>query len=87
MFGLLNPLIPSLRNSPWARNFLDGVNIGAMGIIAATLILLGKSILIDAPSLIIAGASAFLIFSGRNPGSLWIVIGSSLLGYLFHLFG
>ena len=84
---LLNPLIPRLRNSPWARNFLDGVNIGAMGIIAATLLLLGKSILIDAPSLIIAGLSALLIFSGKNPGSLWIVLGSSLLGYVFHLIG
>ena len=77
---LLNPLIPRLQNSQWARNFLDGVNIGAMGIIAATLLLLGQSILIDWKSITVAGLSALVVFSGRNPGSLWIVLGSSLLG-------
>jgi len=77
---LLNPWIPKIRKSALASAFLDGVNIGAVGIMVAALLLLGRGTLVDWQSFLIAGMSAGLIFSPKNPGPLWIVVGSSLLG-------
>ncbi len=33
--ALSNPLIPRLRNSPWASGMLDGVNVASLGLMAA----------------------------------------------------
>lgn len=84
---LLNPFVPKLRKSPLAAGFLDAVNIGAVGIMAAVTFRLGTDILVDWRAWLIAGLSILVTFAIKKVSALWIVVGGALLGYLLTLIG
>ena len=45
--ALLHPLVPRLRRYPWTAAMLDGVNVAAMGLMAAVTWLLGRDAIVD----------------------------------------
>lgn len=81
-----NPLIPRLRASPWAGGFLDGVNVAALGLMAAVTWQLALSALVDIPTIAIALVSFLLVFR-LKVNSTWIILGGALAGILASLFG
>lgn len=79
----LNPLIPRLRQSPWAAAFLDGANISAVALMAAVTLRLGASTLTTWQGWLIGLLAAGLRLRwGVNPSLL--VVGSGILGWLIY---
>jgi chromate transporter len=78
---LSNPIIPRLRQSPWASSLLDGVNASALGLMAAVTFILGKAAFVDLYSVALAIVAAILLFRFKV-NSTWLVIGGALAGSL-----
>lgn len=83
--ALSNPLIPRLRNSPWAASLLDGVNAVAVGLMAAVTIQLGFSVFIEPVSIMIALAAAILLIRFKV-NTTWLIAGGIALGILRAVF-
>ena len=75
------PLIPRIRRSPIAGAFLDGVNVGALALMAAVTLQLSRAALVDLPTALIGAISvALLLFSKLN--SAWLIAGAGLIGLM-----
>lgn len=79
--AISNPIIPKLRQSPWAGSLLDGVIVASLGLMAAVTVQLGQAALIDLPTLILFALSVGLLFRFRA-NSTWLIIGGALAGWL-----
>ena len=79
---ILNPLIPKIRKSKIVSSALDAVNVAAVALIIAVCIQMGKDILTDWKTCIISLLSIFIVFTFKKVNSVFIVLGSSLVGYL-----
>lgn len=79
--AISNPLIPRLRNSPWASRFLDGVNIASLGLMAAVTIQLGRASLTDPFTVVIALMAAVGLFRFKV-NSPWLILGGAGAGFL-----
>jgi chromate transporter len=77
--ALSNPLIPRLRNSPWASAMLDGVNVASLGLMAGVTFQLGYAALIDLPTVVIAFVSAVLLLRFQI-NATWLVGGGAVAG-------
>jgi chromate transporter len=75
------PLVPRLRKSRIAGVFLDGVNVGSLGLMAAVLWQLGRSSLVDPFTVALAVASAVALLRFRV-NSAWLVLGGAAAGLL-----
>jgi chromate transporter len=82
----VNPLLPRLRQSPWASGFLDGVNAAALGLMAAVTWKLTTTALIDWITVLMALLSCIAVFRFKL-NSAWIVVAGALLGLVVHLIG
>ncbi len=82
--ALSGPWIPRIRSSPWASAFLDGVNVAALGLMAAVTWQLGVASFIDIPTLLIGAGAALLLFRYRV-NSAWLVLGAAAAGLLLSL--
>ena len=82
---ILNPLIPRMRKSKVLGFFLDSVNIAAVAVMAGVLLEMAKISLVNWQGITIAVISFALIFGFKKVSSMWIVLGGSLLGFLFSL--
>ncbi|GAL85522.1 chromate transporter [Sporocytophaga myxococcoides] len=82
---VLNPFVPKLRKSRVMSYFLDGVNIGAIGVMLAVTFELCSSVLTDLSAWFIAIASLITVFGFRKLNSTWIIAGGAIAGYLFHV--
>lgn len=82
--AISNPLIPRIRNSPWAGSLLDGVNASALGLMAAVTIQLGVSSLVDFFTALIA-IVAFTLLVRCRINSTWLIAGGALAGLLIPL--
>lgn len=82
---LLNPLVPKLRSSKWARGFLDGVNVGAVAVMVAVTLMLMKTTLVDYRSWIIAVAAFLIVFVWKKNNAVLLVLFGAIAGYLLHL--
>ena len=80
--AMLNPLIPKMRTSKWVSCFLDSVNVGAVAIMAVAVIQLARVSLINWQTWLIALMSVAVTFVFKKVNTLWIVIGSSIVGYI-----
>ena len=77
--ALSGPLVPRLRRSAAAGAFLDGVNVGSLGLMAVVTWQLGRAAVTDLPSGALAAASAFLLLRhGVNP--MWLVLVGGVAG-------
>lgn len=82
----VNPVVPRLRRSPWMSGLLDGVNVAALGLMAAVTWELGRSAIIDPLTAILALAAAVLLIR-LKVNSAWLVLGGGLVGLASHLAG
>jgi chromate transporter len=77
--ALLHPLVPRLRRYPWTAAMLDGVNVAAMGLMAAVTWLLGRDAIVDPLTATVAIASALLLIRYRV-NSTWLVLAGAIVG-------
>ncbi|MBI3167521.1 MAG: chromate transporter [Chloroflexi bacterium] len=82
--AISNPIIPKLRQSPWAGSLLDGVIVSSLGLMAAVTFQLGRASLIDLPTAIIFALAVFLLFRIKV-NSTWLIISGALVGLLTSL--
>ena len=83
--GLLNPLIPRMRNSRILSAFLDAVNVASIAIIIAVLIAMGRETLIQWRTIVIAVVSLAVTFGFKRLNIVFVVIGGALMGYLLKM--
>ncbi|MGD2156396.1 MAG: chromate efflux transporter [Anaerolineales bacterium] len=76
-----NPIIPRLRQSPWAGAFLDGVNVASLGLMAAVTWQLGLAAILDPLTAILGLGSIFLLFRYKI-NTAWLVLGGAAVGLL-----
>jgi chromate transporter len=82
LFVLLSsPFLPRMRRSAWAGTLLDGVNVSALGLMAAVTWRLGRASFIDGPALLIGLLAALLLFRFRV-NTTWLVLGGAVAGFL-----
>lgn len=79
-----NPFIPRLRRSPWLSALLDGVNVAALGLMAAVTLELGISAVQDAFTLVLAASAAALLFRFKV-NSTRLIIGGGIAGLCYSL--
>ncbi len=79
------PFVGILRSSRWASAFLDGVNVGALGLMAGVTFQFGRAAIIDMPTLALALISVFVMFRFRI-NTAWIVLAGGIAGLVFKLF-
>lgn len=79
--GLLQPLVSLMRRSTWARDLLDGVNVGAVGLMAGVMWQLGREAIVDVPTALLAlGAAVILLRFALNSG--WVILAGAVFGLL-----
>ena len=81
-----NPLVPRMRRSPVMSALLDGVNVTALGLMAAVTWELGRAAVVDWLTGALALLAAFLLFRFKV-NSAWLVLGGGLVGLLVRLAG
>jgi chromate transporter len=77
--AVTHPLVPRLRSSPWAAGFLDGVNVAAVGLMAAVTFQLGRAAIVDPLTAGLAVAALVLLLRFKV-NSAWLVLGGGALG-------
>lgn len=78
-------LLPRLRRMAWARAALDGLNVAALGLMAAVAWTLARAALVDWFTLLVA-AVALVVLLRYRVNSAWLVLGGALLGLGTSLF-
>ncbi len=78
------PVVGFLRRSRWAGGFLDGVNVGALGLMAGVTWQLGRAALIDGFTIAVA-ALALILMLRFKINSAWLVLTGAILGTAYHL--
>jgi chromate transporter len=83
LVAAVNPLVARVRRSIWAGSLLDGVNIAAVGLMAAVTLALGRAALVDPLTVALAvGALGVLLRWKLN--SAWLIVAGAAVG-LLHL--
>jgi len=84
--ALSHPLVPRIRASRRAGAFLDGVNVAALGLMAAVTWQLGRAAIVDLTTAALAVIALVLLLRFRL-NSAWLVLGGSAVGAAFRLRG
>jgi chromate transporter len=79
--AISNPIIPLLRQSPWAAGMLDGVNVASLGLMAAVTIELTQAALVDPFTIILLLGAGVLLFR-YQVNTTWIILGAGLASIL-----
>ena len=75
----VHPLVERLRASSITAPILDAVNAAAVGLMTVVMVLLGRSALVDVPTILAAlVALGVLIFTKVN--SLWLILAGAAMG-------
>jgi len=77
--ALLGLLVPRLRRSPWTGAFMDGVNVGALALMAAVTFALGRAAVVDVWTALLGLASLGLLLRWRV-NAAWMVLGGGVAG-------
>lgn len=80
--ALSHPFIPRMRRSKGFSAFLDGVNAASVAIILTVCITFGRATITDWRAILIAAASALVVFGFPKVNSAFVILGGSLLGFL-----
>jgi chromate transporter len=78
---ILNPFIPRMRNSILLRYFLDSVNVAAVAVMLAVLLVMVKETLIEWQSIVIALTAVFLTFKTKI-STIWTIVIGAVFGFL-----
>jgi len=81
--GATAGFLPQLRKSPVASAFLDGVNAAAVALMAFVGWQFARTSLVNVPAVILAVASALLVFRYKV-NSAWLVLGGAIAGIVLH---
>jgi chromate transporter len=84
MAGIVGALASRLRKSPVAAAFLDGVNAGAVALMATVTISLGRGSLVDVLTWAVASISALLLIRFKVNATWLIVAGAAIGVFLRH---
>lgn len=79
--ALSGPLVARVRTSPMAGAFLDGVNVAALGLMAAVTLQLGRAAVRDVTTGALALTSAVLLIRFRV-NSAWLILAGATIGLL-----
>jgi chromate transporter len=79
-----NPFIPRMRRSPWLSALLDGVNVAALGLMAAVTLELGRNGIVDAMTAALAIGAAILLVRFKI-NSTWLITGGGIIGLVYSL--
>ncbi len=79
--ALSKPLIPRIRHSPWLNSLLDGVNVAAVGLMAAVTWPLARASLTDSLTVAIAVVALVLLIRLKL-NSTWLIAAGAILGFL-----
>jgi chromate transporter len=79
--AMLRPLVPRLRRSAWTASLLDGVNVAALGLMAAVAWQLGREAIVDWLTVVLA-AGALLVLIRFPVNSAWLVLAGAIVGIL-----
>ena len=82
--ALSHPLLPHIRGSRGAGAFLDGVNVAALGLMAAVTWQLARSAITDGFTAVLAVASGVLLIRG-GVNSVWLIAGGAAAGLAYRL--
>lgn len=82
----ISPLIPRLRDSALVASILDGVNVAALGLMAAVTWELGQAAVVDWLTALLAIVAAVLLFRFRL-NSAWLVLGGAIVAVVYRLLG
>jgi chromate transporter len=78
------PVVGMLRRSRWASGFLDGVNVGALGLMAGVTWQLGRAAVIDGFTIILVALALVLVFRFKI-NSAWLVLAGGICGAAYNL--
>ncbi|MCB9148993.1 MAG: chromate efflux transporter [Caldilineaceae bacterium] len=79
----LKHLIPFLRRSIWTAALLDGVNVGALGLMMGVTWQLGRAAITDWLTALLAVVSAVILFRWQI-NSAWLVLAGAVIGLLLY---
>ena len=78
------PFLPRIRASRWTAAILDGVNVAALGLMAAVAWELGRAAIVDGMTAVLAVASAVLLIRFKT-NSVWLILGGGAVGIVYRL--
>jgi chromate transporter len=81
LVSLTNPLIPKIRQSKVLSNLLDGINVAAIGLMAAVTIELARAAYVDLCAVILSITAAVLLIRYKV-NSTWLILGGAAVGLL-----
>lgn len=81
LVGVLNPLIPRIRESRYLGAALDGVNVAALGLMAGVVAQLGSVALVD-PLTIVLMLLSLVVIVRVNPNPVWLILIGGAVGLL-----
>jgi len=84
LVALLSRILPWAKKSPWARTFLDGVNVASLGLMAGVTWELGRTGVVDIFTFALAVTSLVLVFQFKV-NSVWLILGGGALGVIYKL--
>jgi chromate transporter len=76
---LTRPLVTRVRRSLLASDFLDGVNVAALALMAVVTVQLARAALVDVRTIFIALVGSVLLVRWKV-NSTWLVVGGAVLG-------
>jgi chromate transporter len=79
LVAAVNPLVARLRRSSWAGSLLDGVNIAAVGLMAAVTLALGRAALVD-PVTVALAVGALVVLLRWKLNSAWLIAVGAAVG-------
>jgi len=82
--ALVSRILPWLRKSWWSGAFLDGVNVGSLGLMVGVTWQLGRSGMVDWFTISLAIVALLLVFRFKV-NSAWLILGGGLLGIAYKL--
>src|SRR5439155_21939772 len=82
--ALSHPLVPKIRASRRAGAFLDGVNVAALGLMAAVTWQLGRAAIVDLTTAALALVALVLLLRYKI-NSAWLVLAGAALGAILRL--
>jgi chromate transporter len=81
LVAAVNPLVARVRRSSWAGSLLDGVNIAAVGLMAAVTLALGRAALVD-PLTVALAVGALVVLLRWKLNSAWLIAAGAAVGLL-----
>jgi chromate transporter len=79
MVAAVEPLVGPIRRSAWAGAALDGVTMGALGLMAGVTVDLGRAAITDPLTAVIAVVALGVVLRWR-PNALWLVLAGVVVG-------